>query len=130
MLDNFVYGEVSRISPEAPAPVIGVTREETVIGGAGNVARNIAGLGAHCIFVSVRGDDKAGDLLRTAFNEFKDGIEPQLIIDRAWPTTRKIRFVSEHYSTHLLRADWEIAKPVDGGIEARIVEAARASLPR
>ena len=60
MLDDFVYGEVSRISPEAPAPVIAVTRSELVIGGAGNVARNIAALGARCIFVGVVGDDEAG----------------------------------------------------------------------
>ena len=57
MLDDFVYGEVSRISPEAPAPVITVNRSEMVIGGAGNVARNIASLGARCIFVGVVGED-------------------------------------------------------------------------
>ena len=57
MLDEFVYGEVSRISPEAPAPVIAVQRSETNIGGAGNVARNIASLGARCIFVGLVGED-------------------------------------------------------------------------
>ena len=51
MLDDFVYGDVTRISPEAPAPVLTVGRSEVEIGGAGNVARNIAALGAHCIFV-------------------------------------------------------------------------------
>src|SRR4051794_23084057 len=58
MLDEFIYGEVSRISPEAPAPVIAVQRSETNVGGAGNVARNIASLGAHCIFVGLVGDDE------------------------------------------------------------------------
>ncbi|HTQ82878.1 MAG TPA: bifunctional heptose 7-phosphate kinase/heptose 1-phosphate adenyltransferase, partial [Pseudolabrys sp.] len=53
MLDEFVYGEVSRISPEAPAPVIAVKRSEVMIGGAGNVARNLVSLGARCIFVGV-----------------------------------------------------------------------------
>ena len=57
MLDDFVYGDVSRISPEAPAPVIRVTREDVIVGGAGNVARNIASLGAKCLFVGVIGDD-------------------------------------------------------------------------
>ena len=57
MLDEFVYGEVSRISPEAPAPVIAVARQEAVIGGAGNVARNVASLGSRCLFVGVIGDD-------------------------------------------------------------------------
>ena len=60
MLDEFVYGEVSRISPEAPAPVIAVQRSETNIGGAGNVARNVASLGARCIFVGLIGEDDAG----------------------------------------------------------------------
>ena len=59
MLDEFVYGEVSRISPEAPAPVIAVRRSETNIGGAGNVARNIASLGGRCIFVGLIGEDAA-----------------------------------------------------------------------
>ena len=64
MLDEFVYGEVSRISPEAPAPVIAVQRSETNVGGAGNVARNIASLGARCIFVGLVGEDEAGAKLR------------------------------------------------------------------
>ena len=51
MLDEFVYGEVSRISPEAPTPVIAARRSEMHVGGAGNVARNVASLGARCIFV-------------------------------------------------------------------------------
>src|SRR5260370_38184164 len=59
MLDEFVYGEVSRISPEAPAPVIAAQRSETNIGGAGNVPRNLASLGARCLFVGVVGDDEA-----------------------------------------------------------------------
>ena len=63
MLDDFVYGEVSRISPEAPAPVLAVKRNELIVGGAGNVARNIAALGARCIFVGVVGEDDAGRML-------------------------------------------------------------------
>src|SRR5713226_6727028 len=63
MLDDFVYGDVARISPEAPAPVLAVTKSELLVGGAGNVARNVAGLGARCIFVGVIGDDDAGRTL-------------------------------------------------------------------
>src|SRR3978361_35228 len=65
MLDEFVYGEVSRISPEAPAPVITARRSEINVGGAGNVARNIASLGARCIFVGLVGEDEAGAKLKT-----------------------------------------------------------------
>src|SRR3954449_9997768 len=66
ILDEFVYGEVSRISPEAPAPVIAVQRSETNIGGAGNAARGITALGARCIFVGLIGEDDAGKKLQAA----------------------------------------------------------------
>src|SRR2546423_5820210 len=91
MLDDFVYGEVSRISPEAPAPVISVRREELVIGGAGNVARNIASLGARCIFMGVVGDDPAARALEAALAAC-NGVEPHLVVDPGRPTTRKMRF--------------------------------------
>src|SRR3954463_4104606 len=91
MLDEFVYGEVSRISPEAPAPVIAVQRSETNIGGAGNVAGNIASLGARCIFVGLVGEDDAGKTLRAALAR-EHGIESALVSDRSRPTTRKVRF--------------------------------------
>src|SRR5579885_1930269 len=89
MLDEFVYGEVSRISPEAPAPVIAVRRSETNIGGAGNVARNIAALGARCIFVGLVGDDAAGTELRATLAR-EANVESVLVIDSSRPTTRKV----------------------------------------
>ena len=130
MLDEFVYGEVSRVSPEAPVPVIAARRDEKVIGGAGNVARNIASLGARCLFVGVVGADDTGNAVKTAFGAFRKTIEPHLVVDRSRPTTRKVRFVSEHYSSHLLRADWETATPVAPDVEADLIELANAMLPR
>src|ERR1700741_251188 len=91
MLDEFVYGEVSRISPEAPAPVIAVQRTETGIGGAGNVGRHIASLGARCIFAGLVGEDDAGKALRDALAK-ESLIESALVADPARPTTRKVRF--------------------------------------
>ena len=105
MLDEFVYGEVSRISPEAPAPVIAVKRSETDIGGAGNVARNVASLGGRCLFVGLTGNDDAGRILQAELAR-ESLIETVLVCDPERPTTRKVRFVSEHFSTHMLRADW------------------------
>ncbi len=130
MLDEFVYGEVSRVSPEAPVPVIAAKRQEKIIGAAGNVARNIASLGAHCIFVSVIGADEPGSAMKAAFTAFRKTIEPHLVVDRSRPTTRKVRFVSEHYSSHLLRADWEMAAPVAPDIESELIELAVNMLPR
>jgi D-beta-D-heptose 7-phosphate kinase / D-beta-D-heptose 1-phosphate adenosyltransferase len=121
MLDEFVYGEVSRISPEAPAPVIAARRSETNIGGAGNVARNIASLGARCIFVGLIGEDEVGVRLAVTLAQ-EPGIESLLVHDSERPTTRKVRFVSEHFSTHMLRADWELAAPASGEIEQKLID--------
>src|SRR6516165_1395644 len=129
MLDDFVYGEVARISPEAPAPVLAVQRSELVVGGAGNVACNVAGLGARCILVGVAGDDDAGRTLAMRVGSVAL-IESHLVNDSSRPTTRKIRFVSEHYSTHLLRADWESSEPIGGETERSVIEHALAALPR
>src|SRR5438270_123173 len=129
MLDEFVYGEVSRISPEAPAPVIAVQRSEIDIGGAGNVARNIASLGARCIFVGLIGQDDAGAVLKAALAQ-EAGIESRLVADPGRPTTRKVRFVSEHFSTHMLRADWERAMPAAGEIEQQLIDAILPQLER
>ena len=129
MLDDFVYGEVSRISPEAPAPVIAVSRNELTVGGAGNVARNIAALGARCIFAGVVGEDEAGRALAGALRS-ESLIESHLVIDPSRLTTRKVRFVSEHHSTHLLRADWELVKPINSETEKTLLEHALAALPR
>ena len=111
MLDDFVYGDVSRISPEAPAPVIRVSREDVIVGGAGNVARNIASLGAKCLFVGVIGDDVAGKMLQRGVEPEQGARSSRISWSiRSRPTTRKLRFVSEHHSTHLLRADWELTQ--------------------
>ena len=129
MLDEFVYGEVSRISPEAPAPVIAVRRTETDVGGAGNVARNIASLGARCVFVGLIGEDQAGRTLQAELAR-EARIESVLVCDPGRPTTRKVRFVSEHFSTHMLRADWEMAAPAAADIEQRLIDAILPLLPR
>src|SRR6266850_3904955 len=129
MLDEFVYGEVSRISPEAPAPVIAVQRSETNVGGAGNVARNIASLGGRCIFAGLVGEDEAGAKLKAALAQ-ENLIEAVLVSDPNRPTTRKVRFVSEHFSTHMLRADWELALPAAPETEQRLIDAILPQLAR
>jgi len=129
MLDDFVYGEVSRISPEAPTPVIAVNRSELMIGGAGNVARNLAALGVKCLFVGVVGDDDTGRALAASLKA-EPLIEPHLVIDKSRPTTRKVRFVSERHSTHMLRADWEVAGPVNKACEDALIGHIEKALPR
>lgn len=129
MLDEFVYGDVSRVSPEAPAMVVAVKRSEVMIGGAGNVARNLVELGARCIFIGVVGADDAGVTLTKALAAERK-IEFHLVTDAERQTTRKVRFVSEHHSTHLLRADWEVATPVDSDAEDALIAHALKALPK
>ena len=130
MLDDFVYGEVTRISPEAPTPVLAVRHSAIEIGGAGNVARNIASLGSKCILVSLIGNDEAGLTLTNALGKFNGLIVPDLVIDKARQTTRKVRFVSEHHSTHLMRADWETTASTSAQSEDSIIAYAESAMPQ
>jgi D-beta-D-heptose 7-phosphate kinase/D-beta-D-heptose 1-phosphate adenosyltransferase len=129
MLDEFVYGDVSRISPEAPTPVIAVKRTEVMIGGAGNVARNLVALGARCIFIGVVGGDEAGKALTAALDAIPR-IEYHLATGAQRMTTRKVRFVSEHHSAHMLRADWEMAAAIDPAAEDALIGHAIDAMPR
>ena len=125
MLDRFVYGEVSRVSPEAPIPVCRVKNETAMLGGAGNVVRNMVALGAGVDFVSVVGDDEiAGDvdlLLRDLA-----GVSHSLSVETDRPTTSKIRYVAG--GQQLLRADREITTPVLDGIADELVAAVERAL--
>lgn len=129
MIDEFVYGKVSRISPESASPVLAAERSEVHIGGAGNVARNVTSLGARCNFVGVVGSE---DSAREAASELlqAENVDAHLVVDRSRPTTRKVRMVSEHYSTHLLRVDWERATPIDEKMEQAVLDRALAVLPQ
>jgi D-beta-D-heptose 7-phosphate kinase / D-beta-D-heptose 1-phosphate adenosyltransferase len=129
MLDDFVYGDVRRISPEAPTPVLMVKHNAVEIGGAGNVARNIAALGAHCTFVGLIGNDEAGLILTNALAAL-GAVTPDLVVDKTRQTTRKVRFVSEHHSAHLLRADWETTEAASADSQSAIIAYATAALPK
>ncbi|MDD3371472.1 MAG: PfkB family carbohydrate kinase, partial [Alphaproteobacteria bacterium] len=118
MLDRYVYGEVERISPEAPIPVLHVKREMATLGGAGNVVRNLAALGAHIDVIGVVGDDLAGEEIAREFKSLST-VEPHLIIDPFRPTIQKTRYVAS--AQQLLRADCEDAKPISGEIEKKII---------
>ncbi|MBY0578533.1 MAG: D-glycero-beta-D-manno-heptose-7-phosphate kinase [Burkholderiales bacterium] len=103
MLDRYWFGEVERISPEAPVPVIKVGRVEDRAGGAANVARNIASLGAKVSLLSVIGMDEAGNSLEKLVKH--DGVEAILHRDESISTTIKLRAIARHQQ--LLRIDFE-----------------------
>src|SRR5262249_48013303 len=95
MLDHFLWGRVSRISPEAPVPVVEVERESCFPGGAANVARNLRALGARVTILGCTGDDQAGEQLSSILQE--QGVETHgLVVDPDRPTTVKTRIVAHH----------------------------------
>ncbi len=118
MLDRYVYGQVSRVSPEAPVPVLAVEREVAMPGGAGNVVRNLTALGAAVAFVSVVGDDQAGSDL-TGLIGGQPGVEPWLLVQGGRATTTKTRFIAA--GQQLLRADHEIISPIHSRLADRLV---------
>jgi len=122
MLDRFVYGRVTRVSPEAPIPVLGVEREVAMPGGAGNVVRNLTALGTPVAFLSVVGDDQAGSDL-TALIGGQPGVEPWLLVQGGRTTTTKTRFVAQ--GQQLLRADQETARPIHPRLADRLVRIAQ-----
>jgi len=125
MLDRFVYGHVDRISPEAPIPVLRIERETAMLGGAGNVVRNLVGLKSQVAFISVVGNDLAGREVTTLVGQL-EGVEPHLLVQKARPTTIKSRFVAG--SQQLLRADAETVEPVAAATEDDIVRLVAGAL--
>jgi D-beta-D-heptose 7-phosphate kinase / D-beta-D-heptose 1-phosphate adenosyltransferase len=127
MLDRFVYGKAERVSPEAPIPVLAISRETVMLGGAGNVARNVAALGGRVGLVGVAGDDEAGHAV-TRLLQDADGIEAQLVIVPGRVTTLKMRYVAG--VQQLLRADRETTEPVSPEIEQRLIGRAEEEIGR
>lgn len=103
MLDRYWFGEVDRISPEAPVPVVRVARREDRLGGAANVARNIVALGAQATLLGVVGDDEAGQKVERLAAE--DRINARLVVDPLLHTTLKMRVLGRQQQ--LLRVDFE-----------------------
>lgn len=127
MLDRYVWGDVERISPEAPVPVVRVDRESRMLGGAGNVARNLASLGAQVEVAAVVGDDDAAAELERLFIDWK--IDPGgLVIEPGRPTTQKTRVIAR--AQQVVRFDRESEQPVSASSRARLLESLRSRASR
>ena len=118
MLDRFVRGEVERISPEAPIPVLCVVEETEMLGGAGNVARNLAALRARCLFVAVVGDDAIGRRV-TELLAAEAGAEPWLVTEAGRHTGVKTRYLAG--GQQLLRADRESVAAISDRSAAEVL---------
>ncbi len=127
MLDEFIWGDVSRISPEAPVPVVEIKRESTHLGGAANVLANLVALGARACVIGVVGNDAAADKLRASLPSDGGAQTGDLLIaDNSRPTTIKTRIIA--HNQMVVRADRERRAPVDGETEEQIITAVRAEL--
>jgi D-beta-D-heptose 7-phosphate kinase/D-beta-D-heptose 1-phosphate adenosyltransferase len=125
MLDVYQYGKCSRISPEAPVPVIDFSKEDKMLGGAGNVLRNLVSFGAKCEIISVVGEDLSGALVSEQLDELQ--IESKLlIVDRSRKTTEKCRIVCS--GQQLIRVDKEDRHPLDIQIENDIIDYVRNNI--
>ncbi len=118
MLDRFVYGSVDRISPEAPIPVLLVEHETAMLGGAGNVVRNLVALGAAPAFVSVVGDDAAGREITRLVGEHCE-IDPCIVVETGRQTTIKTRFFAS--SQQLLRSDRETRSALTEALRDQVI---------
>ncbi|WP_428531640.1 PfkB family carbohydrate kinase [Rhodopila sp.] len=121
MLDRYTYGEVTRISLEAPVPILAIDREVALPGGAGNVVRNLTALGAATAFISVVGDDQAGSDL-TGLIGGQPNVEPWLLVQGSRTTTLKTRLIAA--GQQLLRADREQTDPIHPKLAERLVRIA------
>ncbi len=127
MLDEFIWGKVERISPEAPVPVVWVERESAMPGGAANVAGNVQAMGGQVRLLSIIGRDAGGERLVRELQA--RGIETEdLLVDPARPTTSKTRVIAHHQQ--VVRIDREKVHPVSGQLLERIIEAVKEILPQ
>src|SRR6266508_105471 len=127
MLDEFIWGDVTRVSPEAPVPVVDIRRESTHLGGAANVLANLLALGAKASVIGVVGDDFAGERIRSSVRDKnvvqKDGV---IILDKSRPTTIKTRIIAQNQM--VVRTDREHRTPVNRETEDRIISAVKSAL--
>jgi rfaE bifunctional protein kinase chain/domain len=125
MLDEYVWGDVRRISPEAPVPVVEITRRSHAPGGAANVAAGVIALGGVPAIIGVTGADAAGDRLRGSLEA--GGIDVSgLVVDATRPTTNKTRFIAR--AQQVVRADEEDRSALEEGLVAQLLSNVEAQL--
>lgn len=127
MIDEYLWGDVDRISPEAPVPVIAVKKEDSTLGGSGNVINNLVALGAEVFAAGVIGGDRSGNLLLKKFTAL--GVDVQGIIQEPGrPTTRKTRIIAGNQ--HVLRIDRETIKTISDDTFDKIAHFIEKKIPK
>jgi rfaE bifunctional protein kinase chain/domain len=127
MLDRYMWGSATRISPEAPVPVVDFLNESQVLGGAGNVAANLAALGATVFPFGVIGDDEAGDAIHSCLDTA--GIATKgVVADKSRITTIKTRVVARHHQ--IVRVDRERRGPLTRALEESLIRRIKVALAK
>lgn len=126
ILDRYVFGTAERLSPEAPVPILKITHDKLMLGGAGNVIRNLAALGGFATIVSVVGDDAEGRAIRDSLSTLPKVLS-ELVVDKSRRTSVKTRFVAG--SQQLLRADEESTDAIAEAIESELLARFSRALP-
>ena len=126
MADHYVWGKVERISPEAPIPVVHVHREEVKLGGAANVACNIAALGGKVTLAGIVGADQMGEMIRSLLRD--KGIDPSVLVkDMERPTIQKTRVMAQHQQ--VVRVDRELNEPLGALATETFLDACLKAVP-
>jgi len=128
MLDEYLHGEIGRISPEAPVPVMHLQRSESRLGGASNVARNVAALGAHVSVFGVVGADRAGEALCGHLDELRID-RTGLAVCNKRPTTRKTRLMSIEHNQQVFRFDDEVTDEITAEQEHVLLKSVAEAIP-
>lgn len=125
ILDHYIWGRVNRISPEAPVPVVEVSRESFMLGGVANVAHNIVALGGKATIVGITGEDAAGKMISGLLSDY--GVDCSSIFVSNRPTTVKTRVIA--HSQQVVRFDREDSNYVDGRVLRGVLEQIQAAIP-
>jgi len=126
ILDQYIWGNVDRISPEAPVPVVAVTNEEHRLGGAANAAVNICSLGAKASLISVIGNGENGDTLSEMLKNMGADVK-SIIRDDSRSTIVKTRVIAHHH--HIVRIDREVKDEIKGDVREKIIAYAKKAIP-
>lgn len=126
MLDQFIWGNVERISPEAPVPIVNVERESSGLGGAGNVVNNVRSMGAEVVALGVIGEDSAAQKIRELLKE--RGVRADTLLQSSRPTTVKTRIIA--HQQQVVRVDREERSAIEEPVQSQVAEAFVEVLPQ
>ncbi len=129
MLDEYLWGHIERISPEAPVPILNIVNRESMLGGAGNVVENLRGLGVQVSVFGVVGEDETGEQVRDLLRAHGADVKG-VVFDSHRKSTRKVRLMSLEHGQQVFRMDEESVHPISSAVEDGLVSAIQGNIGR